>query len=150
MFKLTLLTDSSQTPVGAFVLHSVIAFLACVGGTVLGALLQPHAGLFSPIRQFAAVCVLAGFAGYCAKAWSESRAAFWIWIPPGLVLAQSLFFSERAWPSAWKQYFGPDCSSSECLYALFLTAPFLGAVTYSLAALIRARVRKEETTGRFV
>jgi hypothetical protein len=125
------------------VLHSVIAFLACGAGTILGALLQPHAGSFSPIRLIASVCLLASGAGYCSHAWSESRTAFWIWIPPGLVLALLLFTD----PTPLNQYFGPDCSSSECLYALLFGAPFLGAITYSLAALIRARVHRLKSTG---
>jgi hypothetical protein len=129
--------------VGAFLLHSVIGSVTCLAGNFLGAWLQPHAGLFSPIRQFASVCLLTAVVGYCASAWNESRAAFWIWIPPSLLLALSLFTD----PTPLNQYFGPDCSDSECLYLILFMAPFLGAITYSLASLVRARVRKATGTG---
>jgi hypothetical protein len=36
--------------------------------------------------------------------------------------------------STWDTYFGKGCGGSECLYELFLTAPFYTSVAYSIGA----------------
>src|SRR6266702_5877588 len=84
--------------------------------------------------------ILAGFAvGRYRYQRIPSRLAFAIWIVPGIFL----LYSARSWhktmpryDSVWVTYFGSGCGGSECLYELFLTAPFYSAIAYSLGALM--------------
>jgi hypothetical protein len=86
--------------------------------------------------------VLAGFVvgRYCYIK-IPSRLAFAVWIVPGIFL----FYSALSWhktmsryDSVWVTYFGSGCGGSECLYELFLTAPFYSAIAYSLGGLMSA------------
>ncbi len=126
----------------AFVLHSAIALVACGVGSVIGAWFQ-NDGTVSLFRQVTPVVITAGIAGYAANQWSRSRSASWIWIPAGLVLALLLLGEMLGWTDrtasqiatyVWNQFIGPHCGETECVDIMLGTAPFAGAVAYSLAA----------------
>jgi hypothetical protein len=131
-----------RDPLLAFILHSVMALVACGVGSVAGAWLQDD-GTMSLVRQVAPVVLVAGIAGYAANQWSQSRAAGWIWIPAAALLAWLLAGEAYGWTDrtasqivtyVWNQFIGPHCGETECIDIMLGTAPFAGAVAYSLAA----------------
>jgi hypothetical protein len=68
-----------------------------------------------------------------------SKIALFAWIPPAVFLAFSAGNWQRTmsvYDSTWNTYFGSQCGGSECLYQLFLTAPFYTGIAYSLGALL--------------
>jgi hypothetical protein len=88
--------------------------------------------------------VLAGFAIglYCYQK-IPSKLAFAVWIVPGIFLLYSAWSWHRTmsqYDSVWSTYFGSGCGGSECLYELFLTAPFYSAIAYSLGALVSTAI----------
>ena len=70
------------------------------------------------------------------RVWKTNSAA-WVWLLPTVILIWNLmawksYTSRSNWADAWANYFGSDCGDSECLYAVFVTAPFYTSVAYSL------------------
>ena len=144
-----------KDPILAFAFHCAVAFIACTVGSILGAAWN-GGGTFSLWRQALPVILAGATAGHVAGAWSQSRAAIWIWVPPGLLLGWLLISESTGWTDrtrpegvplyVWNQFIGPRCGETECTDAILGTAPFLGAVAYSLAAKI-ARQRGGNTVG---
>jgi len=133
----------TRDPIVAFVIHCAIALAACGAGVVVGAWWDD--GSFSLFRQSLPVIAIAAIAGRASGGWLKSRAAAWIWIPSALFLVLLLVAEAGGWTDrtrppegvaayAWNQFVGPRCGPTECFDAIFGTAPFLGAVAYSLAA----------------
>jgi hypothetical protein len=87
--------------------------------------------------------ILAGFVlGGLSHRFFGTRAAAWVWVPPAVVLLWNIFTWKNGgyrpyWPDVWHNYFGSDCGGSECLYELFVTAPFYTSVAYSLGWIIK-------------
>jgi len=83
--------------------------------------------------------IMAGlFLGWFAYKTLPSKIAFMAWLIPGLLLLWSAWSWQRnfaMWDSTWDTYFGSHCAGSECIYQLFLTAPFYSSVFYSIGAL---------------
>lgn len=75
--------------------------------------------------------------GWVAYKTVPSKAAFTVWLIPGGLLLWSALSWQRSmamFDSTWDTYFGSQCGGSECLYQLFLTAPFYSSVFYSIGA----------------
>jgi hypothetical protein len=75
-----------------------------------------------------------------------SRLAFLAWLPPAVFLLWSALAWQRSmavYDSTWDTFFGKNCSGSECMYELLLTAPFYTAISYSAGALLGAVVKKK-------
>ena len=94
------------------------------------------------------------FAGQFFYRRVPSRLAFLAWLPPAGFLLWSAWSwqnSMAVYDSTWDTYFGKSCSGSECLYELFLTAPFYTGIGYSLAAFLKSRVleQNQSSTPRF-
>jgi hypothetical protein len=127
--------------------HFAFVYLAVLAGFLLSLLIT---AVFPPAGEQATLTgqlvgepmwvpeiVVGVLAGRLAYKRLPSALAFLVWIPP----AGFLFWSAWSWQktmapydSTWDTYFGNNCSGSECLYELFLTAPFYTSVAYSLGA----------------
>jgi hypothetical protein len=75
--------------------------------------------------------------GALSRRYSRSSSAAWVWVLPAIILVWNLFTWETGgvgpyWPDVWNNYFGSDCGGSECVYELFVTAPFYTSLAYSL------------------
>jgi hypothetical protein len=87
--------------------------------------------------------ILSGFAlGVLSCRYSRSSSAAWVWILPTVVLLWNVLTWQSGgfrpyWPDVWNNYFGSDCGSSECVYELFVTAPFYTSLAYTLGWLVR-------------
>ena len=98
---------------------------------------QPSFVLLNPPYFIAPV--VAGFLlGLLSHRRFLSGTALWVWVVPACLLAwsaatwQSHGDSRAHWHDVWANYFSSQCSSSECLYEVFVTTPFYTSVTYSL------------------
>ena len=63
-----------------------------------------------------------------------------MWLFPAVLLVWNVFswkpYTSRSnLGDAWANYFGSDCDGSECLYEVFLTAPFFTSVAYSVGSI---------------
>jgi len=70
------------------------------------------------------------------RAW-KTNSALWVWLFPTMILVWNVFlwksYTNRSnLADAWANFFGSDCGGSECLYELFVTAPFYTSVAFSL------------------
>jgi hypothetical protein len=77
--------------------------------------------------------------GWVAYKHFPSRLAFLSFAVPAVILVWSAASWQRTmsqYDSTWDTFFGTGCGGSECLYQLFITAPFYGAVAYSAGAVI--------------
>jgi hypothetical protein len=140
-----------------FIVHSVIATVgAFFGGTVLGFLLALPIGLFSSgpgnivdrvsdswiIRYsfkepyFALPALTALFLGFISHRLSRSRSGAFSWIVPSAVLLCTILPRLVSSPAqeSWiiDNLFSAGCGSTECLYELFITAPFCTSVAYTI------------------
>jgi len=82
--------------------------------------------------------VITAFAlGILSHRYFRSSSAVWVWVLPAIILVWNLFTWKTGgfhpyWPDVWNNYFGSDCGSSECVYELFVTAPFYTSLAYTL------------------
>lgn len=86
---------------------------------------------------FALPVISAFFLGVLSHRYSRSSSAAWVWVLPTVVLIWNLFTWKTGgfrpyWPDVWNNYFSSDCGSSECLYEIFVTAPFYTSLAYTL------------------
>lgn len=119
---------------GPVTLLFVVGLGAVLRGTFLDSSLGWSIGL---------VCTLGGVVGLLANSLRRQRSALLVWIPAVLVLGNEAYVLARSWSGSWShssrreyvmnQLFGPDCASSECLYAV-LTMACLGMAAYSVGA----------------
>src|SRR5436190_20245671 len=84
-----------RDPILAFILHGTIAFIACVVGSLFGALWTGTSSSF--LRQSLPVILTTAIAGRLAGAWSKSRSAYWIWIPSALFMAWMVLAESTGW-----------------------------------------------------
>jgi hypothetical protein len=101
--------------------------------------------------------VVAGIVGYFCNRRFGNRTALWIWI-----LGFTWFFTGalelfNAWSPSWSQQsrvnylagelFGTvaECGSTECLYELFYTWPFLATVGYAIGARLGLSAYRERS-----
>ena len=83
------------------------------------------------------------------------RPNWFVWIPALLWLGYSIFHDwygsrypgQNFWLDIWNNFFGPQCSSSECLYEWAVTAPLYCSVAYSLTVLFSRRTTKRASHG---
>jgi hypothetical protein len=64
--------------------------------------------------------------GALSRHYSRSIAARWVWVFPAIILI-------------WN-YFGSHCGSSECIYELFVTAPFYTSLAYTFGWTMRRAI----------
>ncbi|HWY57125.1 MAG TPA: hypothetical protein VNZ03_21850 [Terriglobales bacterium] len=82
--------------------------------------------------------VLAAFAfGVLSHRYSRSLSAMWVWVLPAIILIWNVVTWKTGgfrpyWADVWNNFFGSDCGSSECVYELFVTAPFYTSLAYTL------------------
>jgi hypothetical protein len=94
--------------------------------------------------------VLAAFMlGLLSHRYSQSTSASWVWVLPTVILIWNLLTWKNGgfrpyWPDVWNNYFGSDCGSSECMYELFVTAPFYASLAYTFGWLTNHHLK----TGR--
>jgi hypothetical protein len=94
-------------------------------------------------EPYFALPVVAGlFLGVMSGRFFRSSSAAWVWVVPTIILVWNLFSWQNGgyrpyWPDVWNNYFGSNCGSSECLYELFVTAPFYTSVAYTLGWITR-------------
>jgi hypothetical protein len=87
--------------------------------------------------------ILAGFVlGALSHRFFGTRSAAWVWALPSAILLWNILTWKNGgyspyWRDVWNNYFGADCGGSECMYELFVTAPFYTSVAYSLGWIVR-------------
>jgi hypothetical protein len=140
-------------------------FVASAGGIILGLIPEILLGRlyrFTPIEPFApAMAMTALLIGYffSHRLIDRSHIAQWTWTIGTFwfllgVNDLTRFWSptrshgKSAWDYAMSQLFGPNrlCATSECLYELFFTFPFVLSLTYSIGAFVRARQDARNST----
>ncbi|HXR97686.1 MAG TPA: hypothetical protein VN709_07565 [Terriglobales bacterium] len=90
--------------------------------------------------------------GYVMNSKDRTRAAYLTFIPALAMLLTDLpgtlhMSVDGGWAGVWTAYFSKNCSSSECLNELLMTAPLYACAAYSLAAWAALR-RDRRTTER--
>jgi hypothetical protein len=128
-------------------LHLGLPYVAMILGfiaSLLVTILVPGAGKQSTIigqltgEPFWVPEIVAGLVlGWLVYETVPSKFAFAAWAAPGCLLLWSAWSWQRRmalYDSTWDTYFGKDCGGSECLYQLFLTAPFYSSIFYSIGA----------------
>lgn len=133
------------------------------GGTIIvGAKLgiNPDSALSARISAaigpplFPLELVIAAGLGYALNRRRGDFAATFVWIPAAVVLAWGISIVvaqpfDGGWAGVWRQYFGSNCQSSECLGEVIVTAPLYTSILYSAAALVPAlRLRRRKDKGR--
>jgi hypothetical protein len=103
------------------------------GQSILRAVGEPY---------FALPVVAAFFLGVLSSRFFRSSSAAWVWLLPTIILVWNLFSWHNGgyrsyWPDVWNNYFGSSCGSSECLYELFVTAPFYTSFAYTLGWIVQ-------------
>ena len=95
--------------------------------------------------------VFAGLAlGFLSHRVYPSRVAAWVWTIPTIVLVWNMLTWRNGgyrpyWHDVWANYFSSECSSSECLYQIFVTVPFYSSVAYTFGWLARSSFPKRRT-----
>ena len=93
--------------------------------------------------------IIAGFLiGWLAYKRVPSVFAFVSWIVPGVILFWNVMSWQRTmsqYDPTWSTFFGTDCGGSECMYELFLAAPFYTAIGYAVGA-ASAHIRGDKRT----
>lgn len=141
-----------------FLLHSIVAsvgvstaaFIAMLWVSTIGKALgnwQP--GFLGNVAAYAA----AGIAlGYVINGRLPSRLGMWVWVPLFLwlvALMHDFAAPLGAWRGIWTNFFTDRCDSSECLYELLGTWPFLGSLGYSMGTWLKLkRVHTTEAAPR--
>jgi hypothetical protein len=129
--------DSHRRALG--LLHFFLAYVSFVVGLLASLLLAwiPGTSRLSD-EPFWLPEILAGLClGFFCYRRVRSKIAFAVWIFPATFLAWSAIYWHRTmsvYDSTWDTYFGSQCGGSECLYELFLTAPFYSSLAYSVGA----------------
>jgi hypothetical protein len=83
--------------------------------------------------------------GALSRHYSRSIAARWVWVFPAIILIWNVFTWRNGgyrpyWPDVWNNYFGSHCGSSECIYELFVTAPFYTSLAYTFGWTMRRAI----------
>jgi hypothetical protein len=149
-------------PFLGFVLHQ---FIATVGALLLGTVVvfllaalvavftrTPSEGLLERVTEpplfklgadnpyFVGPILMAFVLGWTSRRYLDSRAAAWVWVLPALALVWNLMtwksYSPLGhWADVEANFFTTNCGDSDCLYELFVTAPFYTSIAYSLGRL---------------
>jgi hypothetical protein len=95
---------------------------------------------------FAAPVLTAFILGALSHRLFGSRAALWVWALPTLILVLNVLMWKSSTPrsnleDALANLFSGDCGDSECLYELFVTAPFYTSVAYTMGWIIRSMMK---------
>jgi ABC-type dipeptide/oligopeptide/nickel transport system permease component len=145
----------------SFLLHSIAATVGSVlTGILLAFLLALPIGLFSSGMgnvvdratdtsvfryadnpYFAVPVAIAACLGFLSHRFSKSRSGAWSWVLPTAVLFLNIFpkMANSAQERKWiiDNFFSRGCGGTECLYELFITAPFYTSVAYTIGWLSR-------------
>jgi hypothetical protein len=103
---------------------------------------------FFIFQVLTAACV-----GFFTYRFSKSRAPAWVWLIPAAILVVNvvprLLGSSPGSGSKWvfDNYFGHGCGGSECLYELFVTAPFYTSIAYAVGYWVRKRALRSQTVS---
>lgn len=104
-------------------------------------------GPFPIVPVLVAACI-----GFASPRLSKTSAPAWVWIIPTVLLLVSVAPRVFESPSQAKwvldNYFGRGCGSSECLYELFITAPFYTSLAYTMGWLVRRQTSRAGTSAR--
>jgi len=131
--------------------HVSLAYMATILGFIVSMVLIVVVGDRVSIRWLIAepvwgVEMVCGFlAGHWCYRKFPSRTAFLAWCVPGTILFTIVLQWQHKmsqYDPTWQTFFGMRCGGSECLYQLFLTAPFYTAVSYSVGAAFGQRTKK--------
>jgi hypothetical protein len=141
--------------------HLLLSYVAALVGFLIGMLIAgigmvgSEQGLFFRLTNvisgepvFAPDIVTGFVIGWLAYKRVPSRFAFASWIVPGVILFWNVIEWQRTmsqYDSTWSTFFGTGCGGSECLYEVFLTAPFYTAIAYAGGALLGHLRRYRQT-----
>ena len=143
--------QSGLSPKAIGLAHLLLSYFAALIGFVISMLIAGvgligSEGLFFRLTNAIsgepvwAPEIIAGLLiGYLAYKRVPSRFAFVSWIVPGVILFWNVISWQRTmsqYDSTWSTFFGTGCGGSECMYELFLTAPFYTAIGYAAGAAI--------------
>lgn len=127
-------------------LHFIVAVVASM---MLGFLPEAtlghyyHGTFVEPLTPF--MTISAAIVGMFVGRKLLDSAAIWVWIPGAIVFLQgaaelmawwspSWDYSSSRWIYAVRNLLTPNCGSTECLYELFGTTPFVCSIAYSVAS----------------
>lgn len=107
------------------------------GGNFLDHIVEQKVAGFGGEPYFATPIIAGLVFGWLGSGWFRSQLGRWVWLIPAALLAWNVFTWQPGptrpyWHDVWVNYFGHDCGSSECLYELFVTAPFYTSIAYTL------------------
>jgi hypothetical protein len=99
---------------------------------------QPLFKLGTDNPYFIGPVLMAFILGWISRRSLESRAAAWVWVLPTLALVWNMMTwkshsSLPRWADVEANFFTANCGDSDCIYELFLAAPFYTSVAYSLS-----------------
>jgi len=128
------------------VVHRYCFHLLCATiGSVIGAFFVD--ALLTPIFReptVPAALICGGVLGYLVNKRLVHLSASFVWVPPAIWLLRGILEAVNSFSPTWARtnlssyiwndFFGPNCQGSECLNELVFTAPFAGAVAYSISA----------------
>jgi hypothetical protein len=92
--------------------------------------------------------------GFWGQKWFRTSAGYFLWMVTASILLSSVvswrsYSSLGRWQDAWANFFGHDCSGSECFYEWTVTAPFYTSAAYTLAWIAGRKVEKRHATLPF-
>jgi hypothetical protein len=141
------LLQASVGTVGVLFVSAILGF--CLAKLVFGSGTAPLENAVS----FPGTLVVGFIMGYLINRRLHRRSAKWVWVIPLVWIAILMNdFSHYRGPGGsmheiWISFFSNQCDSSECLYELAGTFPFIGSVGYSVGAWLALRVRPYRPSG---
>ena len=86
------------------------------------------------------------------RRWGNQWAVF-VWVFPLAIFVHEIAIwkvyapGKTYWQDVWDNFFGSNCSKSECLGEALVTAPCLSSIAYSIAAFLAIHVRPLQRSG---
>src|SRR5579864_1876633 len=147
------MASTGYSRIGVFLLQTLagtlgVLFVAlilefCLAKLLFGSATAPLENAVS----FPGTILVGSIMGYLINRRLATRLAKWVWILPfvWMVILMNDFSGYRG-PGGpeyeiWMNFFSNQCDSSECLYELAGTFPFMGSVGYAVGAWLALRHR---------
>lgn len=145
--------DARRKLMKRFYVHILLSYFGVVAGAICGLVL---AGVLETIglsflarflsEPYWLAEIIVGFIfGLLAYQRVRSTSVWFAWIPPAVFLFGNMWWERTMLgdgATTLDNYFTAHCHETECLYELFLTAPFYTSVAYTAGAFAAWTVKK--------